>query len=167
MDTAKVDRAFPDICEEVEQKTGKIISQRKRTFALHYVTSLGNQAEAARKAGYSHKRARQQGYEMAKDPEIQALIEELSKLCVDDITEETIKQGILKEALTADASRDRHNAWVSLGKNKSMFKDVLESTSDNRTREQTLDDIEKNFGTEARRRAERELGFEVDEEQIE
>ena len=159
MDTAKVVRSFPDICEEVERKTGKKLSQRKRTFALHCVTNLGNKAKAAREAGYSHKRARQQGYEMAQDPDIQVLIEELSKFSVDDITEETIKQGILKEALTADASRDRHNAWVSLGKNKSMFKDVLENTSDTRTTKQMLDGIEKQFGVEARKNAEIKLGL--------
>ena len=59
--------------------------------------------------------------------------------------------------LTADAPRDRINAAVNLGKTEGMFKDVIETRDITRPEGDFLDEVEREFGKEARENAERKL----------
>jgi len=170
MNTAKVNRAFPEICDRVEKEYGKITPLKKR-FAYEYLSCAGNQTEAAVNigAGKDRRNAQVRGSQMANDPKVKALIDELQAEALDitSVTPEIVLKALLREARDADHSRDRREAWHLIGKHLGMFKADQENiNSDNRTREQILDDIEGHFGTEARRRAAMELGFELEQTQV-
>jgi len=157
-----ITRTYPEICKTVELKIGKKISKRKKKFALLLFTNLGNKAKAARDSGTCETSAKQRGYFMANEEDVQALLEELESidLDMDNVTEETIKKGILREALTATNSRDIREAWHLLGKNKGMFRDVHENIDKTQlSDDDLLDNIEKSFGKEARDKAEQGLGL--------
>lgn len=160
-------RTYPMICRGVEERIGKKISPQKREFTLLYFTK-GNKAQAARDIGIKETSAKQRGYQMANDDDVKTLLEELESIDMDmsEVTEDTIKKGILKEAVGADASRDRLNAWQMLGKTKGMFVDVQENRNPERDLDdkKLLDEIEQEFGKEARNKAAIDLGHDVDEE---
>ena len=147
-----------NIINNIEAETGREYTDKEKVYALHYVTS-GNKAESARQAGYSDVTARQRGHELSLDPDIQLLVDGLKKYQSSVITEDFIKAGLLKEALTADQSRDRREALHLLAKNKGMMKDVVEQTTITKDDETLLDEIEKRFGNEARDKAAIELGL--------
>lgn len=50
------------------------LNYRQRAFVAHYLTTL-NAAEAARRAGYSERRAKQTGSELLADSEVRAAID--------------------------------------------------------------------------------------------
>ena len=152
------DNQIDNIINEIEQDSGKEYSDKQKVYALNYVKS-GNKTESARQAGYSNNSAYQRGHEMSLDPDIQLLVDELKKYQASVITEDFIKAGLLKEALTADQSRDRREALHLLAKNKGMMKDVVEQTTITKDDATLLDEIEKRFGREARDKAAIELGL--------
>lgn len=145
------------IIKDIEDETGTQYSTRERTFALA-VVSGENRADAARKAGVPDGSASQRGYEMGNDPEIQRLIDEVSKFKTDQIDDNWIKSGLLKEAVQADTSRDRREALHLLGKTKGLFKDVIEQTTHDVTDDELIERIRSEFGNEAADKAIIELG---------
>ena len=148
-----------NIIKELEQETGAKYTESDQRFALELVRT-GNQSEAARQAGASKQRASQTGREMAQDPDIQRLVAEINKYSTIEITEEFIKSGLMKEAVTADNSRDRREALHLLGKTKTMFKDGIDATVRPETNAELISRIEKEFGQEAADKARLELGEE-------
>lgn len=146
------------IINGVEEKTGEEFTQQEKTFALNLVKT-GNKSEAARLSGTPAGSAGQRGYEMANDPAVAVLIAELSKYSASLISEDMIKSGILKEALSADNSRDRREAFHLLGKTKGLFKDVVEQTVTNKPDDELIAALEKEFGPEAADKARAELGL--------
>lgn len=144
--------------KELEQANGRKFTKKEKVFALHLATS-GNKAEAARQAGYNGPNVRSQGYNMAQDQDIKDLVKVVNDFQTVDITEDFIKQGIIKEALTAGAPRDRLNAFQLLAKTKGMLKDVQEITTPERDAEEIADEVTKVYGKEAGRRAREDLGL--------
>jgi len=158
----KENKTYSDIIDEVEKESEDKVTRRKVDFALSSVTQPDqSNAQAARDAGYTGNHAKQRGYELANDSQVQALIQKL-KVEVgdpDDVEiEMLVTQVLVNEMMSAEASRDRINAAEKLGKIYGMFKDVVEHI-DTRTNEQMLTDIEKTFGIVARRNAEKQLGL--------
>ena len=95
---------------------------------------------------------------MAKDPNIAVLVQEVMKYSTIEITEDFIKSGLMKEAVTADNSRDRREALHLLGKTKTMFKDGIDATVRPETNAELIQRIEREFGQEAADKARLELG---------
>lgn len=128
------------------------LSDRRKTFVtvLH---ETGNITEAGRQAGYAQPNASR----LSKEPEIVAALHALEQYAPEGLSEDQIRQGIAKEALFADTSRDRLTALQLAAKTKGMLRDVVEETRINRTQDEFLDEIEKTFGKEARIKAESEL----------
>ena len=155
-------KTIAEIVKKTESELGKPITQRKIDFAVSStLTNPDNNAQAARDAGYEGEHANQAGHELANDSEVQLIISKIEAEIgdINDIDiENLVKQTLLKEMLTAEASRDRINAAEKLGKTKGMFRDVIEQP-DTRTNAQMLDDIEEKFGEVARKRAEKMLGI--------
>lgn len=145
------------IISELENQTGREYTPQERAFALNLVKT-GNKSEAARASGSSARAAGQRGYEMANDPEIAALVREIMKYSSIEVTEDFIKSGLMKEAVTADNSRDRREALHLLGKTKTMFKDGVDATVRPETNADLITRIEKEFGKEAADKARLELG---------
>lgn len=143
---------------EIAESTGYEYSEREKAYALHRATGK-NKSEAARLAGYAESHARQQGYNLSQDPKIIEMVDALQQYQSSLVTEDLIQGGLLKEALTADNSRDRKGAWDSLAKTKGMFKDVSEVTHQDKTDIDLLQKIEDQFGKEARKEAEFKLGY--------
>jgi len=151
---------YNDLIEEVEAETGKPITKMKQNFALHSMIKPDNNSESARAAGYEGNRADQRGYELANDSQVQILMEKLKKEIGDTNNiniKELVTQTLVNEVLTADAPRDRINAAVNLGKTEGMFKDVIETRDITRPEGDFLDEVEREFGKEARENAERKL----------
>lgn len=147
------------IINEVEAEQDKPYTEREKSYALHLATT-GNQSEAAKAAGYGGEHVRQQGHKMSKDPRIQALVESVQQYSTDIITDDFIKQGLLKEAMEADNSRDRREALHLIAKTRGMMRDVVEQTNVTKlTDEEYLDKVEQQLGKEARQRAAEELGI--------
>lgn len=151
---------YNDLIKEVEAETGKPITKMKQDFAIHSMIKPDNNSESARVAGYEGKRADQRGYELANDSQVQLLMDKLKREIGDtnniDI-KELVTQTLVNEVLTADAPRDRINAAVNLGKTEGMFKDVIETKDITRPEGDFLDEVEKEFGKEARENVERKL----------
>ena len=140
----------------------QLANTREDRFALHVVTNPGDSnAEHARAAGVPEGSARQRGYEMANRPEIQAKIEALREKIGDinkiDI-EALVKNTLVDQTMNASSDRDKQNAAHLLGKTKGMFRDVVDTTT-HTPDDELLDRIEKEFGLEARKKAEAELGL--------
>ena len=146
-----------NIISELEQETGREYTPEERAFALTLVNT-GNKTAAALAAGRPERSAAQRGQEMAKDPEIAALVQEVMKYSAIEVTEDFIKSGLMKEAVTADNSRDRREALHLLGKTKTMFKDGIDATVRPETNADLISRIEKEFGKEAADKARLELG---------
>lgn len=149
-----------NIISELEQETGREYTPEERAFALTLVNTGGNKTAAALAAGRPERSAAQRGQEMAKDPEIAKLVDEIMKYSTIEITEDFIKSGLMKEAVTADSSRDRREALHLLGKTKTMFKDGIDATVRPDTNADLISRIEKEFGKEAADKARLELGEE-------
>jgi phage terminase small subunit len=141
---------------KIEKTEGTKFSAKEKKFALVYA-STGNKTEAARKAGYKGAHVDKQGYKMAQNPKIQSLVTAIQEYQTVEITDDFITQAILKEALDADAPRDRLNALNMLAKTKGMLKDVVEQTNKDLTNEDLIKQIESEFGPEAAQKAREEL----------
>ena len=93
---------------------------------------------------------------MAMRPEIQSLVEAIKDYSTTILSDEFVKAGLLKEALTAKDSRDRREALHLLGKTSGMFKDTVETIS-KVSDEELIDSIKREFGEDAAKKAKEEL----------
>jgi phage terminase small subunit len=146
-----------NVINELEEATDKQYSEKEKRFAVNLVKTQ-NKTQAAKEAGCAEGSAGRRGYEMANDPDIQRLINEIEKYSTEIISEDFIKKGILKESLNADSSKDRLQALQLLGKTKAMFTDVVEQTNHDKTDEEIIEDIRREFGEEAAEKAKEALG---------
>ena len=106
---------------------GKTLSPNHARFVEEYLVVL-NAAEAARRAGYSKKSAKEQGFHLLQRPEIQEAIkaatDERSKRT--QVSQDEVVEGLKEEAnLTGDGSSPaaRVQAWAWLGRHLAMFTD--------------------------------------------
>jgi len=153
-----------DIADDVSKDIGKKISPKKRDFALlKAIEPDMTNTDIARQIADT-KYPKQDGYKLAADPGVQALVEkyqavmQFSRFKVDP---EFIKAGWMKEALEAQDSRDRRGALDSLAKSEGMFKEIVEHhifESD----QEFLKKLENAFGPEAAIIAAEELGLDWD-----
>ena len=152
------------VAAEIEQGVGGKISERKRQFALLKMTNPGkSNTQLAKDVGANPATAKQTGYQLANDPKVLALQEKLEAVMdfpIDEnnLTVDLITKGLAKEAIEADNSRDRREAFHLLGKSKGMFKEVIEHR-DLRADEEFLQDMKDQLGPEAARVAAEELGL--------
>lgn len=58
---------FVDVLESAGQRN---LTERQRSFAVHFVKNGGNATRAAIAAGYSGKAAREQGYKLLRNPSV-------------------------------------------------------------------------------------------------
>lgn len=146
---------------ELEQETGQKYTDRDKAYALELVRT-GNQSAAARAAGASEQRAAQTGREMAHDPKIQQLVDEINQYQNVQLTEEFVTNALLKEAVKADAPRDRINALQLLGKTRKlkMFTENIEQTNVDKSDEEFIAQVERMFGKEAADKAREDMGLE-------
>ncbi len=106
-----------------------------------------NATQAAIKAGYSEKTARQVGSENLSKPDIQQAIETAQQARSErtEITQDEVIEGLKKEA-TLDGEGSSHSArvsaWAHLGKHLGMFTDNLNLSGEVAlTQEQALEKL--------------------------
>lgn len=113
------------------------MTPKQKGFADYYI-ELGNATEAAIKAGYSKKSARQVGSENLSKPYIKAYIDERLKemeskriASGEEVLQYLTKvmRGEEKDQFDLDAAlQDRTKAAELLGKRYGLFKDKIEAT---------------------------------------
>jgi len=151
-----------DIADDVSKDIGKKISPKKRDFALLKMTNPGkSNTQLAKDVGANPATAKQTGYQLANDLAVIALqekLEELSLFGSVTINPALIKNGLLKEAVQANDSRDRRGAWDSLAKAEGMYKETVIHHNFESDQE-FLKKLEIELGTEAAKIAAIELGL--------
>ena len=99
-------------------------SEKQKMFVQEYLVDL-NATQAAIRAGYSKNRADATGYNLLRNPEIQAELQKAKeKRCKKTaVTQEMIVNGLLKEALDEEngSPASRVSAWEKLGKHVGIF----------------------------------------------
>ncbi len=103
------------------------MTPKQTCFVQEYLIDL-NATQAAIRAGYSVKTARQVASENLSKPDIQRAIEEAQQARAErtGLTQDAVVQGLLKEAeFTGEGSSPaaRVSAWAHLGRHLGMFKD--------------------------------------------
>ena len=111
------------------------LTPKQQRFVEEYLIDL-NATQAAIRAGYSEKTAKEIGAENLTKPNIaQAIKEAQAKLSNKaQLTVEMVVNGLLREAQDyAEGSTQsaRVSAWAHLGKHLGMFKDKVEMTGAN------------------------------------
>lgn len=111
------------------------LTPKQQRFVEEYLINL-NATQAAIRAGYSEKTAKEIGSENLTKPSIaKAIAEAQEKLSNKaQVTVEMIVQGLLNEAkdLSEGSTQSaRVSAWAHLGKHLGMFKDKIEHTGPN------------------------------------
>ena len=106
------------------------LTPKQQRFVEEYLIDL-NATQAAIRAGYSEKTAKEIGSENLTKPNIAKAIQEAQESLSNktQLTVDMVVQGLLKEAQDyADGSTQsaRVSAWAHLGKHLGMFKDKLE-----------------------------------------
>ena len=106
----------------------KKLNTKKKTFAEEYIVTL-NGAEAARKAGYSHKTAKEKAYALLNEPLVQEYIAELmsERAKKTKVTAEYVITKIKETLEKAEGDHDYKNilkAAELLGKHLKLFTDV-------------------------------------------
>ena len=106
------------------------LTPKQQRFVEEYLIDL-NATQAAIRAGYSEKTAKEIGSENLTKPNIAKAIEEAQESLSNktQLTVDMIVNGLLKEAQDyAEGSTQsaRVSAWAHLGKHLGMFKDKLE-----------------------------------------
>lgn len=152
-----MDDEIPKKIKEIEEKTGKNFTKEDKIFALH-LAATDNKSEAMRQTGYTGEHARSRGYQMSIKPEIQELVDAVKEYQSIEITKEFIEQGILQTTLEAGAARDKLTGYQLLAKTKGMLKDVVEQTNTNKSDQDMIDEIRREFGEQAATKAAKELG---------
>ena len=111
------------------------LTPKQQRFVEEYLIDL-NATQAAIRAGYSEKTAKEIGSENLTKPNIaKAIAEAQEKLSNKaQVTVEMVVQGLLNEAkdLSEGSTQSaRVSAWAHLGKHLGMFKDKIEHTGAN------------------------------------
>lgn len=111
------------------------LTPKQQRFVEEYLIDL-NATQAAIRAGYSEKTAKEIGSENLTKPNIaKAIAEAQEKLSNKaQVTVEIVVQGLLNEAkdLSEGSTQSaRVSAWAHLGKHLGMFKDKIEHTGPN------------------------------------
>ena len=111
------------------------LTPKQQRFVEEYLIDL-NATQAAIRAGYSEKTAKEIGSENLTKPNIaKAIAEAQEKLSNKaQVTVEMVVQGLLNEAKDLSESSTqsaRVSAWAHLGKHLGMFKDKIEHTGPN------------------------------------
>ena len=109
--------------------TDKLTAKQER-FVEEYIVDL-NATQAAIRAGYSEKTARQTGSENLSKPYIQEAIAEAKQNRSDrlQVTQDGVIKGLLREAQRDDDKAThaaRVQAWAHLGRHLGMFTDKVE-----------------------------------------
>ena len=158
-----------ELAAEIEEKHGKM-SQVKRDFAVKKVTNPGlSNAQIAREVA-NYAQPGKMGHQLAHDPKVIALQEKIEGYMQEvyqcgtsiNIDEKFIKNGLLREAVTAGHSRDRRGALELLGKAEGIFKETV-IHKELSTDDEFLQKIKDTFGIEAARVTAEELGLEFNE----
>ncbi len=105
------------------------LTPKQTRFVQEFLIDL-NATQAAIRAGYSKKTARQVASENLSKPDIQRAIEEAQQTRAErtELTQDGVVQGLLKEAeFTGEGSSPaaRVSAWAHLGRHLGMFKDKI------------------------------------------
>ncbi len=103
------------------------MTPKQTCFVQEYLIDL-NATQAAIRAGYSKKTARQVASENLSKPDIQRAIEEAQQVRAGrtGLTQDAVVQGLLKEAEfkgEGSSPAARVSAWAHLGRHLGMFKD--------------------------------------------
>lgn len=111
------------------------LTPKQQRFVDEYLIDL-NATQAAIRAGYSEKTAKEIGSENLTKPNIAKAIQEAQSRLSNkaQVTVDMVVQGLLKEAQDyAEGSTQsaRVSAWAHLGKHLGMFKDKIEHTGPN------------------------------------
>ncbi len=106
------------------------LTPKQACFVEEYLIDL-NATQAATRAGYSAKRAAEQGYQLLQKTTVQQAIQNAQQARAKrtEITQDEVIQGLKKEAtLEGDGSSQsaRVAAWAHLGKHLGMFTDKLD-----------------------------------------
>ena len=106
------------------------LTPKQQRFVEEYLIDL-NATQAAIRAGYSEKTAKEIGSENLTKPNIAKAIQEAQESLSNktQLTVDIVVQGLLKEAQDyAEGSTQsaRVSAWAHLGKHLGMFKDKIE-----------------------------------------
>ena len=106
------------------------LTPKQQRFVEEYLIDL-NATQAAIRAGYSEKTAKEIGSENLTKPNIAKAIQEAQESLSNktQLTVDIVVQGLLKEAQDyAEGSTQsaRVSAWAHLGKHLGMFKDKVE-----------------------------------------
>jgi phage terminase small subunit len=105
------------------------INAKRAAFVREYLIDL-NATQAAIRAGYSPKTARQQGARLLSDVDIQAAVQkaqaELSQIAL--VTAEDVVKGLREIATGTGPEGARVAAWAHLGKYLGMFTERQEVT---------------------------------------
>lgn len=111
------------------------LTPKQQRFVEEYLIDL-NATQAAIRAGYSEKTAKEIGSENLTKPNIAKAIQEAQENLSNktQLTVDMVVNGLLREA--QDYSEDstqsaRVSAWAHLGKHLGMFKDKIEHTGPN------------------------------------
>lgn len=101
-----------------------VLNPRQQRFVAEYLIDL-NATQAAIRAGYAARSARQTGAENLTKPDISKAIaaaqsERFARL---EVTSDTVLKGLLQEATSAHRASVRVAAWAWLGKSLGMFKE--------------------------------------------
>lgn len=110
------------------------LTPKQQRFVDEYLIDL-NATQAAIRAGYSEKTAKEIGSENLTKPNIAKAIQEAQENLSNktQLTVDMVVQGLLKEAQDyAEGSTQsaRVSAWAHLGKHLGMFKDKIEHSGD-------------------------------------
>ena len=108
------------------------LTDKQQRFVDEYLIDL-NATQAAIRAGYSEKTAKEIGSENLTKPNIAKAIQEAQEKLSNkaQVTVEMVLSGLLKEAQDcAEGSTQsaRVSAWAHLGKHLGMFKEKIEHT---------------------------------------
>ena len=105
------------------------ITPKQARFVEEYLIDL-NATQAAIRAGYSKKTAKQQGQRLLTNVDVQAAVTEAKETRSErtEITQDEVIQGLKKEA-TLEGEGSSHSArvaaWAHLGKHLGIFTDNL------------------------------------------
>lgn len=110
------------------------LTPKQQRFVEEYLIDL-NATQAAIRAGYSEKTAKEIGSENLTKPNIAKAIQEAQESLSNktQLTVDMVVNGLLKEAQDyAEGSTQsaRVSAWAHLGKHLGMFKDKIEHSGD-------------------------------------
>ncbi len=105
------------------------MTPKQTRFVEEYLIDL-NATQAATRAGYSAKRAAEQGYQLLQKTTVQQAIQnaQQTRSKRTEITQDEVIEGLRKEAtLEGDGSSHsaRVSAWAHLGKHLGIFTDNL------------------------------------------